>query len=759
VERRVRKRPWTHRDGRAAWIEVLVTCDKLPDLDEVTPPLITCLDTVARTWSPRGGATVLREQIDKICSRYGIAPADGISSKGSTSMPAIPQAHIVEDVSRAAQVGGRHLLPTLKSGWRALTSDGQGSYQIAMISFGMAAFLFHHSLQPLKVEQEYLRANLKTSRDPVASGPLPVIDSLLLPGTNGRGTPRGDAHPLCDERIIAWLDEASATFHAEYAKERAYPHQLGRVPSAGPLRTSPPWTDDDPSSTLTIPSALAYAAERYATFRTPAWALVYGPRPRLGALAAGAPPDRTPSPADAASPPPVDPCKRRGAAAVLHCLLREQIERSTAVSALARFLGERPTPGGLTRITRFHFITPDGVERSIPHFNPSILPPDHLPQAESYVRRALAHDAGVFAADGPKECRQFGTDQRERTGTYPYFSPLGAGIQQTACYPVTDVSTGESKIAGVLCADVAVPWRVVLSRLEEAGEAFELSLVEVTQGGTNVRSCRELPWAGLWWIPGQPPVVADRPCSANLAQLDDDQSEILARGYYNTGLRPFRRSPFGLRGATRLSSSDRFGVVVAAATPDQGPWYIAIGRHHASKSRNYTSLALCTLMLLGGVTILVLSFRRKLKRQQALLARGLHYGVLEIEDGKIIGANDRAEEILLTDLPRLGIQSCDKLAKKTLSGMLEDERCVLVPTDGQLRESDIRTYDHTIEDRTSDGLTSTFYAWVKLRRGWIKIISTVIWSPDDRERVLCTLDTHIDEAHRLFLANVRQGDR
>jgi len=751
AERRVRKRPWTHREGRAAWIEVLVICDKLPANGEPSPPLITCLNTIDQRWSPQGNSTVLRRQIDKICTRYGISSADGtIAATSSMSMPAIPLARVVEDAALGAhdRVREGRVLSTLKSGWRAATSDGQGSYQFAMISFGVAAFLFHHSLQPLKREQEYLRRNLDLQQEPLRAGRYPVLDNLLLPSKDGHGKATSGAHQLCNRELVSWLDEAYKKFRAEYLADPSYKEILTRTNQAATDGLGSSWTDSSTSTTLLIPSSLAYASERRTEPRAPASPALYGPAPQKGSRTVPGPQR------------PSDPCTASGPENQLHCSFREQIEHSLAISALSKFLGKKPGAPEMPRISSFYFITPEGIQRSNPYFQPSLLPAHRIFNGESYVYRTLSYDGGIFSGDGPAECKGFGTGEFNRTGTYPYFDLLGSGVQETACYPV-NIASGSSKpkVVGVLCADIAVPFEVVLSRLEEASDTFDLSLVKLSKGGADVQSCRDFSWANFWHIPNRQPAIEEQPCSSRLSRIDDAKSARLARDYYNTRLKNSRDDPFGTGGVTPIPGANYFGVIVAAATPDKGPWYIAIGKHHASKSRNYASLTLCTLTLLVGVSVLVLSFRRKLKRQQALLARGLHYGLLEIDDGRIIGANDRAEEILLTDLPRLGIHASSTLKKKTLSGMLEEERCVLVPASGQLRESDIRTYDHTIKDRTSDGLTSTFYAWVKLRRSWVKIISTVILMPDSREHVLCTLDTNIDEAHRLFLANLRQGDR
>lgn len=731
--RRMRKRAWQHQDGRTAWIEILVVCDKLAAGDDPIPPLLACLSAIDHQWRPSRGANVLHDQIATIRLRYGISHASGTGRwRAADSPDAIPRAQLAWDTMSGARPGRstRRLVAAITDGWRAATSDGQAAYQLAMITFGLTAFLFHDSLQPQKLEQEYLKGNLALKQEPRRAEQYPVLDSLLVPTTVSSEA----RQVLCDKQLVDELDDAYRAFRDDYAKETPYRFTLQKS-DAGTQGLGTSWTDNDDDTTLLIPSTIAYASERNPS-----------PRTQPCQACAVAPPSRKAKPPPRDTAPP-DPCSKEGAANQLHCALREPIERSLAIFKLTDHLHKHPG-----KLVRFYFISPEGVQRTIPAHSPRLFPAYRTFHGESYVNRALSHDPGVFAGDsGEKGGCAIGAGDHHRTGSGPYFDPLGSGVVETACYPVDVAAAKEpARVVGVLCADVAVPLEAEMARLEEASQALDLTLVRVSlraDGDVDPLSCRDF---------------AHQRCSSKLARIDQDQSKGKAREYFRRFIAP-KRDPLAMGGVVPIEvdknniNNSYFGVVVSAETPDNGPWYIAISKIRASKARNYTSLTLCALTLLAGVSVLVLSFRRKLKRQQALLARGLHYGLLEIEDGRIIGANDRAEEILLTNLPRLGIHASARLTRKTLSGMLED-RCVLISENQQLREDDIRTYDSTIRDRTSDGLTSIFYAWVKLRKSWIKITSTVIMMPSGNEHVFCALDTNIDEAHRLFLANLGPGD-
>jgi hypothetical protein len=721
-------RSWAHYERRAAWLEILVVCDKLATGDDRVPPLLDCLHTVDQQCPSVSGSPALRRQIEAICRKYGLPQPHAASTAPAVPGPGndVPRAVLNGDSTRRTHKAvHRHtVVRVIESAWRAATSDGQGAYQFAMIAFGLTAFLFHDSLQPQKIEQDYLKENLSLQQEPLRSERYPVLDGLLLPGPSGRNGAQADAEQeLCSAELVQLLDHAYEQFRDAYARTEPYKFQLKQTQQVITEGLGYSWTDDDRDTTLLIPSSLSHMA-----MRRP---------PRRGQeLREDASPDSGTG----------EGCANPEVAAQLLCRFREPIEQSRAIAALA---GTQQNYAA--RISSFYFISPEGIERSIPHFVPTLLPAHRGVSGESYVYRALSSDAGVFSEMGPQNCQQIGAGKYRRIGTFPYFDLVGSGMQETACYPVEMQNAANApEVVGVLCADITVPHGRILSRLEQASNIFDLSIVELSASEHDelkLQTCHE-------------PSRVHFPCSPRVARVARERSRDLARRYYEKRLSATSRArsdPFGTGGVSYIED-DYFGVVVAADRPDRGPWYVAIGRIRTSKSRNYVSLVLCVLMLLAGISVLASSFRRKLKRQQALLARGLPYGLLEIEDGKIIGANDRAEEILFTNLPRLGALASQNLAKKTLSGMLDD-RCVLIPASGQLRADSIRTYDTTIRDRTSDGLTSVFYAWVKLRRGWIKVTSTVILKPDGKEHVFCALDTNIDEAHRLFLANVQQGER
>ena len=293
----------------------------------------------------------------------------------------------------------------------------------------------------------------------------------------------------------------------------------------------------------------------------------------------------------------------------------------------------------------------------------------------------------------------------------------------------------------------------MLSRLSRAGAVFDISVVRVSAGpgAEEAKACSR--WA--------------HPCEKRLSQISDDESERQARKYYNRIINPSEAMPRTTPSAGGIASlsNDLFGISVFSGLTAAGPtpngwrraehtWDIAIIKIRSEQTLDYASLVLGVASLMAGGGILVFSLRGKLRRQQSLLPRGLPYGLLELRDGKIIGANDRAEEILQVKLPRLGIYSARRESGKTFAPMIQDV-CVLFPAPGAaLSESDACSYDGKIRDRAADGLTSVFYAWVTRTRSWIKVTSTVILLPSGAEHVFSALDATIEHVHRDLLSTV-----
>jgi caspase domain-containing protein len=288
--------------------------------------------------------------------------------------------------------------------------------------------------------------------------------------------------------------------------------------------------------------------------------------------------------------------------------------------------------------------------------------------------------------------------------TFIYFNDQ-RGVIETVCRAIIPGDLD----AGVLCADIALPEQLAVARFREIRDVLaieELETVTESESAKNTTVDADLIRR----------VVAFQPADT----------------------------------AHRSGTSPSWRVAkIHRSLPSR--------QSHVEHSWNWSSLSLSALCLIAGMAVLVTAFRSKLRRQQFILSRGLQYGLLELSDGKITGANDRAEEILRTKLPRLGIRSARGALDKTFAPRIDEQHCVLIPPDGRRPSmQDVCSYDGRIRDRATDGLTSVFYAWVNAAEMWIKITSTVILLPSGAERVFCALDTAIDGEHQELLATVRR---
>ena len=160
-----------------------------------------------------------------------------------------------------------------------------------------------------------------------------------------------------------------------------------------------------------------------------------------------------------------DPCCSLDDASQVYCALREPIEDSNAIKQLSRYL---KNINGF-RVDVLYFISPEGVSRTIPHWDTSLTPAHRVYNGESYIYNTLSRASG--------QCRDDENNERYRYITLPYFDLTGNGVIETICYPV-DLSSLET--LGVFCGDIALPEQEVLSRLIKASAVFDISVVRVS---------------------------------------------------------------------------------------------------------------------------------------------------------------------------------------------------------------------------------------------------------------------------------------
>lgn len=631
-------------------------------------------------------------------------------------------------------------------GLRAAASDGQGSYFFTMLAFGLAALFFHDSLALQQAGHDELQ-QVAGRPEGLQAELHPVVTQMLLPNPK-----------TLDKALRDDLARAYASF--QYAlKNPVESHPCPSITASGDPAGDvqlPPWTSNDSDSTLIIPGPIASLPLRRAQKGLPPGCEA----PRGSSASAGQGtstrgPDRSRPHTEAARPAATGTVKWSTCTSAsaeswspedlhLYCAFHEAIDDSYAIRSTREIL--RAYNDNYRSYERFHigsihslyYVSPEGIIRIRPALSPRSAPTLRALSNPALLHKETAPDPGTLT---------------EVSHTPFYFDPSGDGIVETVCYATQKKdgtrdasaspgpSTPHAHESGLFCADLTPAESAIWAHLREAVSAtVEISIVRIYPG-TNVAPmvCPDprTPW----------PIA----CNGRLSSIPQDDAVKAAsefQQYFDAG-----RGPVTKPGEVSPVAG-MLGVPIAHH-PAANSWDIAVIRLRSSRTRDNVSLALSAVSLITGVTVLVLGFRRKLRRQQSLLARGFHHGLLELSEGRIIGANDRAEEILRTSLPRLGVDSPSVQQARTFAPMIDDT-CVLLPSHaGGLSDDDICGYDGRIRDRAADGLTSVFYAWVRRSESWIKVTSTVILLPNDVEHVFCALDTAVDLSHREVLARAR----
>jgi PAS domain-containing protein len=584
---------------------------------------------------------------------------------------------------------------------RAAASDGQGAFFAAMLCFGAAAFLFHLSLLPQRINQRYLEGAISAEQEPLRGESHPVLAGLLLPQRQQQdllacqgGKPT---------QFLEALDSGYRAFTRSYFASASAPPNyrftqlIRQRPTHG---VGYAWTDSA-GSTLILPSVVA-AAARTAQLQ---------------------PIEDCPATPDDLG------CK-------VYALYRDPIIRSLAIEQL---MSPNPTPEPRPEPARYvvmgwYFISVEGVERSVPRWrNPEVMPADHLYSGTSYFYSTLSRVAPAWAAQ-PQCGDPF------RAWTAPYFDLTGNGVVKSVCYPVSDPDATAPVTVGVLCADLSLPTQLIMDQLQQASATLDLSLVNVV--GEQATACSQDP----------------DPCPASLSRVPADTATRFARQVVADNKR--ENSILGAEGVRLFG--DYFGAVVMTGAGDSK--MVIVGKIRRSRYRDVVSLLGSSGFLFVGFCVLMMSYRSQMRRREAVLARGLPQGVLQLDDKqRILGANDRAEEIFGLALPGLGIDAIADGDRQAIwfESLFVREHCVMISSDEVLGEfrGEPDKLDTTgflapgrcseVLERIEHGYTLSFYARTSAR--WVRINASPIVKPDLRIGIVVIVSTHLEAAHRPYL--------
>jgi hypothetical protein len=422
-----------------------------------------------------------------------------------------------------------------------------------------------------------------------------------------------------------------------------------------------------------------------------------------------------------------------GPACKLQTLYGDPIARSLAIEKLAARSAAGPEDYG---VTLWYFISVEGIERSSPVWTtPQLMAADRLYSGTSYFYAALATTPAGRA--GPSQC-----NGAALVKTLPYFDLGGGGVVQTVCYPVSKPSASPAWTAGVLCADLSLPRQLIMAQLEKASAAVDLSLVRVARGKSSVCS--------QW----------DRPCAESLSGIPASDAQHFAERVVADNQKP--NSVLGAEGVHIFDGY--FGITVFS---DSEGDVVAVGTIRRSRDRDVVSLLGSSIFLIVGLCVLMISYRRKMRRREVVLARGLPLGVLRLDHKKrILGANDRAEEIFDRDLPGLGIDAIPDNDPQAvwIENLFRHEDCVLISSSETEAEfaSDPDKLDPDgflaqgtcadVLERIGHGYAQSFYARTASR--WVRIGASPIVMPDLTTGMVVTVSTQLGAGHIGYLNTV-----
>ncbi len=583
---------------------------------------------------------------------------------------------------------------------RAAACDGQGAFFAAMLCFGAAAFLFHLSLHPQRINQQYLEGAISAEQEPLRGESHPVLAGLLLPQRQQQDLLACQAGK--PTRFLESLDSSYRAFTRSYFASASAPPQYHFVQLTKQRPTDGvgyAWTDNA-ASTLVVPSIVA-AAARTAQVQ---------------------------SIQDCPATPQDVGCK-------VYALYKDPIIRSLAIERLMPAELQPKLDPNSYGVMGWYFISVEGVERSVPRWrNPEVMAADRLYSGTSYFYSTLSKAAPGWAVQ--PQCGDV-----FRAWTAPYFDLTGNGVVKTVCYQVSEPDVTAPSTVGVLCADLSLPGRLIMDQLEQATATLDLSLVNVV--GEQATACSQGP----------------EPCADSLSRVPVDVAQQYARRVVTENKQ--ENSILGAEGV-RLYD-DHFGVVVMTGPGDSK--MVIVGKIRRSHYRDVVSLLGSSGFLFVGLCVLMMSYRSQMRRREAVLARGLPQGVLRLDDKqRILGANDRAEEIFGCALPGLGIDAIADGDPQAIwfESLFASEHCVMISSDevvgefrGQTDKLDSQGFlargkCGEVLERIEHGYTLSFYARTSER--WVRINASPIVKPDLRIGTVVIVSTHLEAAHRPYLS-------
>lgn len=466
------------------------------------------------------------------------------------------------------------------------------------------------------------------------------------------------------------------------------------------------------------------------------------------------------------------------------------IGHSNAISVFQPLVGKRaPSCGSQANLPRmcapaedpsapefksFYYVSIDGIFEITPP--PDVtLPANQLFNHRSYVAASVANRfQGRCSANGT------------RYHSLPYLDMIGNGIVATLCYRImqparppsgalqaklegppsylTNASRSPASevMSGTFCADLALPRTRIRQALAE-NPFFKTWLVRLIQTGapTDPTAIPDVRICGI-----DPRFDCTQKLSAaNASRLIPSEeerpvAEAMARKLYQKLKQPTGDGELIDLGVD-ASQHRYYGVNLwRSSGPGPAVHEVAILSPVQPGYANYINWGLCVLTCLGVVWAVSSAQRTQDRLRASSMMRSLQVGVLRMRmDGDreiITAANDRAEELLGIELPRLGLPtSLTALPRKPIGfRQLLASPQVIVPrkVHGEKRMEpvdrwDIRDFSDVIALRRK-GLHSEYYVqlFAGAETGWFKITGSPILMPDGGKETFGLIEHITDES-------------
>lgn len=389
----------------------------------------------------------------------------------------------------------------------------------------------------------------------------------------------------------------------------------------------------------------------------------------------------------------------------------------------------------------FYFISMDGALRSLVPLRTPLVAHHDFTESNAFQQTLLP------TTEQPCVSRDY---PEERYHSRPHIDLNGNGIVTTLCYRVSD-SHGR---LGAFCTDISLPPRLIQQSLQEQ-RLFKTTLVRVKEPSRK----EDLPELTVC---GQPGFT----CPGRAFEVSSDSERREARAAALQWWREFSGHP-SYSGASDLTVTS--GGHFAAAIHHSGlgnanRYEIAFFKPAPRGIKDWVSFVSAVACLLGITALTFRCFFLKDQRRDSALIRGLPVGVVRFtEDGRIIAANDRAEELLRRPIPKFGVHDTSSWFSTAPSENLQLADLVC---DGKIYFRHGSTFVsgplEKLRTQRREGTTGEYWARLDVTDGsakvsWFRIIGSPILRPRGQGHVFCMFE-RADEQTRILLEKARKAE-